>query len=231
VPELRPLDDGVLLELVGLREQIGAVAEVGAAVLALAETPEVLAAVAHVGEAPVRVVVSRALPAVVDVPGELEAELGIVGGEVAAVVGRLLRPLRVREGLTRRVAHQVSLCVDRRLTGVLHRGFDELRVRRIHAGLHDLHLEAVEVLDDVGVELVRDQAPDLLAVGGRDDVALLPPGSYRKPRAGERLQPARTRDRGVGRKLPWGPEHSTPARVSARHSAAGVWHALCKTSR
>ena len=157
VEELRPLDVGALLELRGRGQEIGAVAEVGPAVLALGDAPDFLAVVPHVAEAPVRQVqTGAALPAVVDVPGELERELRIVRRQVALVAGRVLRPFRVRERLTGGVVVRSRLRVELRLAGVVDRRLHVRRVRRVLPGIDDLHVEVGVVLDHVRYQLVGD---------------------------------------------------------------------------
>jgi len=172
VEVLGPLHVRARLELGGRGQQVRAPAEVRAPVLALRQAPGLAARVAHVREAPVRDVEARAaLPALVDVPGELERELRIVRGQVAAVAGRFLRPFREGEGLARAVVHQPPLRVDRGLAGELHGRLDVLRVDREVLRRDDAHLELRRVLDRVAVELRRHEPAHLLLVRGRDHVA------------------------------------------------------------
>ena len=168
---LRELEVRARHEVRRLRQQVGAVAEVGPPVLALRDLPGVVALPAPVALAGVGHVRAARLPAEIEVPGQLRADLRIVGREVAPVAGRRLRPLREGERLTGRVVPELALRAERRLAGVLHRRLDVLGVNRVRLGRDDLHLELGKVLERVGRDLLGHETARLLRVRGRDDVA------------------------------------------------------------
>ncbi len=96
-----------------------------------------------------------ALPAIIDVPGELESELRIVGRQVAGVVGYLLGPFRVWEGLPGDVVHEPTVFVHASLTGIAGGGFDVLRMCGVFFGLDDRHMKVGKGLHGVSVDLRR----------------------------------------------------------------------------